>query len=171
MAQDFPLSGGEQVIGSPVFLNDAMGGKLGYIGADGWFYLWHVDSDSTYNFWPMAGNNPSGNLNFETSKLPSTASYTDKLPSESFYNYPNPVTTGSTTIRYFLGENANSVELAIFDLSGQEVDRFSGPSTGMVDNEVLWECSAVTSGVYRCLISVEFSSGKETSYTDISIIK
>ncbi len=167
----FPLSGGEQVIGSPVFLNDNTGGKLGYLGADGWFYLWHVDADSVSNFWTMAGNNPSGNLNFESSKLSSVKTYTDKFPKKSFYNYPNPVTTGNTTIRYFLGENANSVELAIFDLSGQEIERLSGPTIGMVDNEVIWNCAGVTSGIYRCVISVEFASGTETSFTDISIIK
>lgn len=167
----FPLSGGEQAIGSAVFLNDSTGGKLGYLGADGWFYLWHVDTDTDLNFWPMSGNNPSGDLNFESSKLPSAKTYADKLPRKSFYNYPNPVTQGNTTIRYFLGENANSVELAIFDLSGQEIERFSGPATGMIDNEVVWNCSGITSGIYRCIISVEFSSGTETSFTDISIIK
>ncbi len=171
LTQDFPLSGGEQVIGSPVFLNDDTGGKLGYIGADGWFYLWHVDTDSVTNFWPMAGNNPSGNLNFESTKLPSAKTYADNLPENSFYNYPNPVINGTTTIRYFLGENASSVELAIFDLSGQEIERFNGPTTGLVDNEVLWNCSDITSGIYRCVISVEFPSGTERSFTDISIIK
>ncbi len=167
----FPLSGGEQVIGSAVFLNDSTGGKLGYLGADGWFYLWHVDSDSISNFWTMAGSNPTGNFNFESSKLASAKTYTDKLPKKSFYNYPNPVTTGNTTIRYFLGENANSVELAIFDLNGQEIERLSGPTIGMVDNEIIWNCAGVTSGIYRCVISVEFAGGTETSYTDISIIK
>ncbi len=171
LTQDFPLSGGEQVIGSPVFLNDSTGGYLGYLGADGWFYLWHVDADTVNNFWPMAGGNASGDLNFDSAKLPQAKTYADKLPEKSFYNYPNPVTQGNTTIRYFLAENATSVEFAIFDLSGQEVERFSGPTTGMVDNEVIWECAGVTSGVYRCMISVEFSGGTETSFTDISIIK
>ena len=171
LTQDFPLSGGEQVVGSPLFFNTSTGGKLGYLGADGWFYLWHVDADSVNNFWPMAGNNPGGTFNFESGKLPSAKSYAENFPEKSYYNYPNPVTTGTTTIRYFLGEDANSVELSIYDLSGQEITKLTGPTVGFVDNEVIWDCADITSGLYRCIIKVDFPSGSKTSFTDISIIR
>lgn len=167
----FPLSAGEQGIGSVVYATDSTGGKLGYLGLDGWFYLWHVDSDTETNFWPMSGGGPSGSLNFNSDILPSPKTYTDNFPTNKFYNYPNPVTDGTTTIRYFLGKDASDVTLKIYDLSGREIDNFSGPKTGMVDNEIEWNCSDVTPGVYRCVISVEFAGGSETAFTDIAIIR
>lgn len=172
----FPLSAGEQGIGSAVYAisTDAglpTPGYLGYLGLDGWFYLWHVDGDVNYQFWPMSGADPSGSLNFDEGNLPPQKVYADKLSEKKFYNYPNPVTDGETTIRYFLSEDAASVTFTIYDLSGEIVDELTGTTFGNVDNEVSWNCSSVTPGVYRCMISAEFAAGTETAFTDISIIR
>ena len=88
-----------------------------------------------------------------------------------YYNYPNPVWGDQTHIRYYLGTDAASVELRIFDLSGREITSLHGTTTGGIDNEVLWDCTGVTTGVYRCVITVDLGSSSETAFTDIAIIR
>jgi len=171
MSYGFPLSGGERGAGSPVIFRDSTGGKLGYLGADGWFYAWDVDLDTTTNYWPMGGHDPAGTFAFEPSKLPDPRQFTVLLPEERFYNYPNPVVDGSTVIRYFLGQEAARVEIKIYDLSGVEIADMTGPTTGGLDNERVWNCSDVTPGVYRCMIEVDFGGRTETAFTDIAIIR
>jgi hypothetical protein len=167
----FPLSAGETSSGSPVILTDSISGRLGYLGADGWFYLWDVDDDVTTDMWPMYGADPDGSFAFDAGKLPALKQYSTLLPQEQFYNYPNPVVDGATTIRYFLADEASSVLLTVFDMSGQEITQLSGPTTGMVDNELIWDCGDVTPGVYRCRIEVDFGGATETAFTDIAIIR
>ncbi len=167
----FPLSAGEFSSGSPVYLSDTAGGKLGYLGFDGWFYLWHVDEDNSGGFWPMWGADPAGTFTFDSDRLPAPKQYAEAFPQERFFNYPNPVVDGFTTIRYFLGQDASSVELNIYDLSGQRVENLSGPTSGLVDNELVWDCGRITPGVYRCVIDVNFGDFTETAFTDIAIIR
>lgn len=171
LSPGFPLSAGEVTAGAPVFVNDTIGGLLGYLGADGWFYLWHVNEDAATNFWPMNGADPAATYFFDVQKLPELKEYADRLPGEKYYNYPNPVVDGVTVIRYFLGQQADAVELNIYDMSGREIERLDGPTDGGVDNEVVWECGNVTPGVYRCLIRVDFGGSEETVFTDIAIIR
>lgn len=167
----FPLSAGEFGYGSPVIFSDTTGGKLGYLGADGWFYAWHVDFDSALNYWPMGGHDPHGSFSFDQTKLTATGTYAELFPEERFYNYPNPVVDGWTTIRYFLGEEAVRVSLSIYDLSGVKVTDMTGPTSGGIDNEFTWHCSDITPGVYRCMIEVDFGGRTESAFTDIAIIR
>jgi hypothetical protein len=167
----FPLSAGEISAGSPVYTSDASTGKLGFLGADGWFYLWDVASDTTKNFWPMGGHDPAGTYVFDENILPSPKPLSSTFDKDKFFNYPNPVTDGSTTIQYYLGEDAQSVALKIFDLSGREVYAASGSTTGRRDNRVTWNCTDVTPGVYRCVIEVNFNGPTESAFTDIAVIR
>ncbi len=171
----FPVSSGEQIGGfsgsSAVLLHDTTGGILCYLGGDGWLYGWEVDLDTTRVLWPMNGGDPGGSFALPPDRLPSRQTYAGRFSEEKFYNYPNPVREGSTTIRYFLGEEANNVSLNIYDLSGQRVTSLDGPTGGGMDNEVVWDCAGVTSGVYRCVIKVEFPSETTTAHTDIAIIQ
>lgn len=171
MANGFPLSGGEQGIGSPVYLTDSSGGKFGYLGLDGWFYLWHVNEDEDYQFWTMAGASKNGSFNFDESKLSGSQSVSSGFAEERFYNYPNPATDGITTIRYYLLSQAQSVEFKIYDFSGELIDSFSGPTTGTTDNEITWDCSSVTPGIYRCMIEVKLDNSTESAFTDIAVIR
>ncbi len=167
----FPLSGGEQGAGSAVWLADTTGGKLGYLGADGWFYLWHVPDRSELAYWPMGGADPSGSFVFDEAMLPAKPNLGVSIADEKFYNYPNPVLNGSTTIRYMLGKEARSVSLIVYDLTGQEIVRFAGGTTANIDNEVVWDCSSVTPGVYRCILEAEFDGDSDHAFTDIAIIR
>jgi len=167
----FPLSAGELGAGSPVYTSDGTTGKLGFLGADGWFYLWDMDKDTTKQFWPMGGHDPAGTYVFNQNLLLAPKPLEASLPQDKFYSYPNPVTNGSTTIRYFLGEDANSVSLKIFDLSGQEISTLTGTTIGGTDNEIIWNCNDVTPGVYRCVIEALFNGPTKTAFTDIAVIR
>ncbi len=167
----FPLSGGELGVGSPVVYSDSSGGYLGYLGADGWFYAWDVNADSTRSYWPMYGADPNGSLSFDQSRLGSPSALSADFDEQRFYNYPNPVLDGETTFRYYLGQSPDKVTLTIYDLTGEEVSALDGPRTPGVDNEVLWQCADVTPGVYRCIIKVEYGGGTRTAFTDVAVIR
>jgi M6 family metalloprotease-like protein len=165
----FPLNGGEFSSGSCVVFHDSTGGKIGYIGADGWFYAWDVDKADSSSVWPMYGHDPEGTnalLN-----LPAVSHSSETVIEKSYFSYPNPVTTGQTTIRYQLGANVSTAQLAIFDLSGVEIVRFDGTVLEGT-NEYAWDCSGVTPGVYRCVLEVKNGSGdNKTLFTDIAVIR
>jgi hypothetical protein len=167
----FPLSAGEISAGSPVYSSGGTTGKLGYLGADGWFYLWDVANDTIKSFWPMGGHDPAGSYVFDEGILPSPKPLSSTFDKERFFNYPNPVTDGNTTIQYYLGEDAQNVSLKIFDLSGREIYQTAGTTTGQRDNRITWNCADITPGVYRCIIEVSFSSSTETAFTDIAVIR
>ena len=171
----FPLSSGEQRYyngSSAVVCHDADKAILGYIGGDGWFYAWDVDRDTTASFWPMNGGEPSGSFAFAAKgQLPALAAATTSFDKKKFYNYPNPVRDGSTQIRYYLGDDARSVALDIYDLSGRRITSLDGTTLGGTDNEVTWNCAGVTTGVYRCVIKVEFNGATATAFTDIAVIR
>ncbi|MBI5266768.1 MAG: hypothetical protein HY851_05995 [candidate division Zixibacteria bacterium] len=174
-AWGYPLNSGEQtspVSGSPSLLFEAGGeGRLGYLGGDGWFYLWKTAYHPNTVFWPMGGHDASASFALDPGSLGPVAQYADKLPKEKFYNYPNPVTTGRTTIRYFLGAPATKVTCAIYDFSGSRIATLDGSTVGGSDNELVWTCGSVTPGIYRCVITADFSGDTQTAYTDIAIIR
>jgi hypothetical protein len=149
---------------------DSTGGELGYVGADGWFYLWQIDSDSSKNLWPMGGHDPAGSFTLRQDQIGSVKAYAEDFPKEKFFNYPNPATTGRTTIRYFLGRTASRVMMSLYDLSGRKVTEFTG-TTMVGENEHDWDCSSVTPGVYRCRIEIDFAGDTKTAFTDIAVIR
>ena len=119
----------------------------------------------------MGGNDPEGTFVFKQTVLPSPKPQAAGIPTERYYNYPNPVLDGQTTIRYYLGQDANSVAFKIFDLSGVEVATLSGSPTGGIDNELTWNCDNVTPGIYRCVMEVDFGGSTETAFTDIAVLR
>lgn len=166
----FPLNGGVKAAGSCVLMTDVTGGYLGYVGADGWFYLWQVDSDSTRNVWPMGGHDPSGSFTLDQKQIGPPKEFADPFPGGQFFNYPNPVTSGTANFRYFLAKSPDRVILTVYDLSGRKVTEF--PGTAVVgQNEQSWDCSSVTPGVYRCRIQVDFAGDTRTAFTDVAVIR
>jgi len=175
LSYGFPLSSGEQrwpgSSSSAVVFDDSTGSKLAFLGGDGWMYAWEVEPGMQASFWPMNGGGPEGKFTFESERLPTIAEPSTVFDDSRFYNYPNPVRGDQTCIRYYLGADASSVELKIFDLSGVEIEHLNGTTHGGADHEVLWYCSNVTTGVYRCVISVDFGGDTETAFTDIAIVR
>jgi hypothetical protein len=170
----FPLNSGQQRSGvsgsSAVYFTDGDVGKLAYVGGDGWLYMWNVDADDT-PLWPMNGGDPAGTFALKQASLVAPKALASGFDDSRYYNYPNPVTDGRTTIRYYLGEQTTSVDLTIYDMSGKEITTITGTTISPGDNEVEWNCDAVTPGVYRCVIEVTLDSGTETAFTDIAVIR
>jgi hypothetical protein len=167
----YPYVGRSTTVGSPVIFSDANGGRLGFLGADGWFYAYELDLDDEADYWPMAGGEATGSYSFDVNSLGTPTTFATQFDSDAFYAYPNPVLSGEATIRYFLGSEASSVKLTLYDLSGVEVATLDGPTRGGVNNEIVWDCSGVTPGVYRCMIDVAFASGSAQDFTDIAVLK
>jgi len=169
---DFPIAAGGFGIGSPVLFDKANGGGLGLLGVDGWFYSYDVGYDSSLTDWPMSGGGPSQSYNLPDSLLKPVKTYSDNLPEDQFYSYPNPTYDGRTTIRFLVGDDAD-VTLTIYDMSGKKVSgeyKLSEPAGTY--GEMPWDGSSLPSGVYRCVIEADFiGGGSSTSFTDIAIIK
>jgi hypothetical protein len=157
-------------VGSPVVFRSGTDAKLGYLGLDGWFYAWEIATDTTRNFWPMYGHDARGSFSLPGDAIGNPKQYTDNFLDRQFFNYPNPVIDGTTYFRYFLGAAAQTVALTVYDLSGQEVTTLAG-STFQGENELSWQCSDITPGVYRCRIVVEFDGETKTAFTDVAIIR
>ncbi len=92
------------------------------------------------------------------------------MVSRLVYNYPNPTNGNSTTIRYRLEKKAR-VTVTIVDLSGELIDRFSGPGQPQTENEVEWNLSGVESGVYFCEVRAEAGGKEEIAIIKIAVIK
>jgi M6 family metalloprotease-like protein len=164
----FPIAAGGVGVGSPLIFKKSNGGGLGFLGVDGWFYSYDVGFDSTQADWPMGGGDPYGSFHLKESRLGQPA-ISDMLPRDKFFSYPNPTLDGRTTIRYFLGADAD-ITLTMYSLSGKRVDeiKINGrQGTG----ERPWDGSALPTGVYRCLIQADFGNETQTAFTDIAIIK
>ncbi len=169
----FPLSGGERSNSPAVIVDASDGAKLGYIGDDGWFYLWDFwagELNTMTGAWLMNGADASGSFAIDMTKLTTPGLSTNLLPEESYYCYPNPVTIGATTIRYTLNQIADDVSLSIYNLAGEEISQFDG-STFVGVNEQIWECNNISPGVYRCVIEADFNGQIEKAFTDIAVIR
>ena len=121
----------------------------------------------------MGGGNPEGTYSFATSKLGAVNISQDRLPEDKFFCYPNPTLDGITTIRFYVGEDAD-VTLKFYDMTGKRVSEKTGISAlrGETHDEE-WNGSSLSTGVYRCVIEAKFTRSGETltSFTDIAIIK
>jgi hypothetical protein len=151
--------------------HDSTGGKFGYLGGDGWFYAWEVDVDTAADSWRMAGGGPAGSFAMASGALGPTTAPQAGFDKKRFFNYPNPVRGTATTIRYFLSDDAESVSLRLFDMSGYKMTELRGTTYGGIDNEVVWECAGVQPGVYRCVIEVKTGGTTETAFTDIALVR
>lgn len=154
---------------SPLLFDNARGGGLAVLGGDGWIYSYDILFDSAYADWPMYGGDPSGSFGLPNAKLNDPSSGEDFAANE-FFCYPNPTLTGQTTIRFYLGLNAE-ISLKVYDMSGKLVDSRNIDGTGGVYNEYTWDGSSLPSGVYRCYIEADFGTSSSSAYTDIAIVR
>ena len=156
--------------GSPVLYPRQDGGALGFLAGDGWFYSYDVAYNPDLAQWPMTGGDPAGTYNLPVERLADPPAFTDLLPADQCFNYPNPTESGMTTIRFFLGAAAE-VDLKIFDMSGELVYENSMMGQGGLPNELAWNGSSLPSGVYRCIIKADFGGSTRTAFTDVAIVK
>jgi hypothetical protein len=169
--QGFPLLTGKDVRSTPAIINSE--GKFGLVvsSTDGYLYAWKTpwDYDASRIQWRNYLNNKyHSNSNFQ--RFASTYSGSC-LPKDRAYNWPNPVYSGKTYIRYFLNGQATSVKIRIMDLAGELVTMLDGTTNSGVDNEVIWDVSNVQSGIYIGVIKPEGGDCSETVSFKIAVVK
>jgi hypothetical protein len=174
MLNGFPISTGGGLAGSPAITYDSQSGNLylAAIGLDGYLYSWTFKGNYSASsiLWGNLLHNNS-HTNSVTTALPAATippSITDTVSlMPKVYNWPNPVTTGTTKIRFYLRDNAQ-VSISIYSFAGQKVADMQANGLGGTANEVDWNVAGVQSGVY--FARVEAVSSK-TNQRSVAIIK
>jgi M6 family metalloprotease-like protein len=171
MVNGFPIKTGiSSFTPSLANLNDTLG--IIVFGGDG--YLYAYKTNVLYNETKILWKNYFGDKYFSNNNyksIHSQISYSEKLPSERCYNWPNPAYDEKTFIRYYINGNAGAVNIKILDLSGELVTNLTGTSYSNTDNEVIWDVRNVQSGVYYGVIDAEIDGNKETKIIKIAIVK
>jgi len=122
-------------------------------GAKVW--LFPVDLDHSYWLFPHGTGNNSATVSgyHFLPNIPQIAIDTKRV-----YNYPNPITGGLTSFRYFVGES-NSVEIRIYDASGFLIQKLENDNlTHGEYNETQWIPGRLNPGVY--LAEIRPDNGK-----------
>ncbi|MBN8569425.1 MAG: hypothetical protein J0M18_07325 [Ignavibacteria bacterium] len=168
----FPVKAGINSNSTPALanLNDTLG-ILAY-GRDG--YLYAFKTSTVYNESKVLWKNylkDNFHSNSSTQSNYVAPSYTEKLPKDKVYNWPNPVYDGKTYIRYYLNGSASVVSIKILDLSGELVTSLPSKNISNADNEVVWDVSTVQSGVYYGVIEATIDGAKETKIIKIAVVK
>ncbi|MBX7151624.1 FG-GAP-like repeat-containing protein [bacterium] len=163
----FPLATGQSILGSPAILDADHDGDIEIVAAceDGFIYMW--DLPGTYNSaqikWGQFLHDAVHSAFTDEQATPITPG-NELMPKRSVYNYPNPARGESTTIRYYLSEQAD-VTIHIVDLAGDLVQTLRGPGAAATDNEVVWPLNKIQSGIYFAKITAKTSGGKKSTRT------
>ena len=174
----FPLSTADTVLTSGLVANfDRTGGtdserELAFACSDGFVYVWNISGtyDSSVNFWVMENYDASHSNLFPSGKLPTPPIAGPNLVEpKRFYSYPNPA-SGQAIVRYYLNYDSQ-VELKFFDLAGNLVDTHQAKGQAFTDNEFIWNCSGMASGVYLCRIEAKGQGKSQTEFCKIAIVK
>ncbi len=168
----FPLSTGGEMTATPFILNldgDATL-ELAAVNTSGSVYVWQLDAveGSASNKWLSAFNSPANNLQITQTLYPAKVG-SALLPAKRVYNYPNPNSGSTTTIRYYLNDAAR-VNIRIFDASGMPVDKFDGPGQAGTDNEIKWNVKNIASGVYLCRVKAVSATRSESRIIKIMVV-
>jgi len=119
--------------------------------------------------WPFEGGTISNNNYLSPGFEKPIIESEQQLPAESVYNYPNPA-SNSTTIRFYLS-NAADVKIDVFDFLGEKIKSAAMRGFAHVDNEYVWDCAGVASGVYFCRVEADDSFGKKWRMIKIALVK
>ena len=177
----FPLALSGEILSSGIVLNDSVNKVNGYVKrnlffktVDGLVYGFSLDFvNSTWKErtpWLMFGYNSGHTNSFPDALLPDIPRYAELMPEKSVYNYPNPA-RDETTIRYFLSKEA-TVNIKIYDLSGDLVAEASKPGDPYTDNKYVWDCSKYASGVYLCRVEAKSLDGsRNVAFCKIALVK
>ena len=81
---------------------------------------------------------------------------------QSAYNYPNPITSGNTTFRFFVDSPASKVIIRIYDAAGFLVEKNLELINPIVNeyNEISWNNIQVDAGYYMAEIKPDIGSSE-----------
>ncbi len=136
--------------------------------ADGSIYS--VRSDSV--FWGYRGKDATfTNAARMMQELPSPPAGDPPLVLDGrIYNYPNPAEGNTTRFRYYAA-GAEQVDINIYRLNGEFVRSLSKASVNGQWNEIVWDISGESSGVFIAKITVLGRDKEETYFVKPAILK
>ncbi|MBU1096636.1 MAG: T9SS type A sorting domain-containing protein [Bacteroidetes bacterium] len=160
----FPVSIGSDMMTESILFNESDKVGLVLLGKDAKVNFWQVAGNSAKLYWSEEFGNPfnNGYLSFASS----SSLETEYFPKDKAYNWPNPVYDNITYFRFYVSEDSK-VDINVFDLSGDLVNKISDNVVGGFDTEIPWNVSEIQSGVYFAHLSIKSVSGK----SDYKIIK
>lgn len=168
----FPLCCGGKVNRTCIFLNldDDDKAELLASSDDGFIYVWELpwDYQDENNFWAMEGFDPGHTKSYPTEFLPDTLEF-EFMPRDLVYVYPNPAKE-KAIIRYFLGKEAQ-IDIKIYDLAGDLVDKLFDFGEANISNETIWDCSKFASGVYLCRVEAKAENEKKVVFCKLALVK
>ncbi len=166
LASGFPLQTGG-IVSSPLLWNDF----LAVASTDSSIYIWKIPglADTSKIYWKgfLADYSHSNYVNNSTASNPKSS---ELLPKKLAYNWPNPVYSGVTNIRYYLGKPA-TVKIKIVNLAGELVEELRGTNYAGLDNEVQWNITNVQSGIYFAQITASGSGEEMSQIVKIAVVK
>lgn len=168
----FPVKVGTNNYSTPAIFNYNDTLAIGLIAGDGYVYL--LKTDKKYKSDNILWKNYLRDKHFSNNNfkgISSPLTYSEKLPSDKVYNWPNPVYDSRTYVRYFINGNASSVSIKILDISGELVTTLNGTTFSNNDNEVIWDVSKVQSGIYYGVVEAVIDGSKETKVIKIAVVK
>jgi hypothetical protein len=119
--------------------------------------------------WSMDGGDRSNSNYLSPQYEKQVVTIDEQLPKGSVYNYPNPA-SNSTTIRYYL-KNESRVSIDMYDFMGENIESVQMTGVAHSDNEYVWDCSGVASGVYFCRVEADDGDSKKWQIIKIALVK
>lgn len=177
IVKPFPVSVGQDVSLSPVIYRytpyQSMGPTalqaLAVIDTKGTLHNWVIGLTNDNFVWVNGLKNSYNNSFLVYS--PQGDVNQEYFPNSKIYNWPNPVYSGVTNIRFFVSEDSN-VKIRIFDLAGDLAGELSVEAKGGFDNEVAWDITNIQSGVYYANVEAASGTGKSANkIIKIAVIK
>ena len=165
----FPITIAASNASSPILFNVNDKLCIGNIDASGNVFVWQIAGASGNVLYSgLHGNNlNSAYINEVSSKNIDNRFF----PTQRAYNYPNPVYSGKTYIRYYLAENAK-INIKIFDLSGDKAAEINDFGKAGLENESTWDVTSIQSGIYFARVEASSDSGKKESVIiKIAVVK
>ena len=169
----FPYKTGIAQNTSPLLLNYNDTLAFAIYGKDGYLYAYKT----TYSYISdnILWKNVNRDIYFSNNNMRSLSTapvkYSEKLPKERVYNWPNPVYDSKTYIRYYINGSGSGTIIKIVDLAGHLITTLNGTSYSNADNEVVWDVSSVQSGVYYGIVESTIDGSTEKQVIKIAVIK
>ncbi len=177
MAPGFPLSAGRgrQDIAVVRLSAGAAGpGKalIAVSSEDGGVHAWktYAGGDTTRDPWPQYQYDALHSGQLVSAPAGGVPQSSEFMPKDRAYNWPNPVYSAKTSIRYFVSQSA-TVHIKIFTLTGDLVTELDGPGVGGLDNEVTWDVTGVQSGIYLARVEADGPSSSQVRIIKIAVVR
>jgi M6 family metalloprotease-like protein len=164
----YPLSVGDWPIGSPLMVDLDEDGEEEVIAVDGDGYVCCWTAGYEPQGWHM-GLDHGGEGCWWSDLLPPLSSAEGLLSEGSFYVYPNPVTTGTGTVRFEPGYDC-SWQVRVFNVAGELVSHYRGNAPGGAPWEVTWKTEDLSPGVYFVCLELDSSQGSDSALFQAAVV-